>query len=190
MILKKKHPAKKDFLNEPINIGRATYEYQKAIANSNESFLLNPDYNQFPFPKKWFKNIGYTIVGFCFTIKNAPDNLKDILNPSDELINDGENNNIEVVDKTFTMELIFNEKELLAKIAEYKAIPTKNFINESFFLYDKSNTIKKTFITALNKQLSIYGSFSYFSGNTSIKNLKLLDVSNSLKFLVEKKALK
>ena len=88
------------------------------------------------------------------------------------------------------MELIFNEKELLAKIAEYKAIPTKNFINESFFLYDKSNTIKKTFITALNKQLSIYGSFSYFSGNTSIKNLKLLDVSNSLKFLVAKKALK
>ena len=57
-------------------------------------------------------------------------------------------------------------------------------------MYDKSNTIKNTFITALNKQLSIYGSFSYFSGNTSIKNLKLLDVSNSLKFLVAKKALK
>ena len=140
------------------------------MANSNQSFLLNPDDNQFLFPKKWFKNMGYTIDGFSFTIKNAPDNLKNILNPSDELINDGENNNIEVVDKTFTMELIFNEKELLAKIAEYKAIPTKNFINESFFLYDKSNTIKKTFITALNKQLSIYGSFSYFSGNTSIKN--------------------
>ena len=152
--------------------------------------MLHPDDNQFPFPKKWFKNIGYTIDGFSFTLKDAPDNLKDVLNPSDELINDGENNNIEVVDKTFTVELIFNEKELLAKIAEYKAIPTKNFINESFFLYDKSNTIKKTFITALNKQLSIYGSFSYFSGNTSIKNLKLLDVSNSLKFLVAKKALK
>ena len=149
--------------------------------------MLHPDDNQFPFPKKWFKNIGYTIDGFSFTLKDAPDNLKDVLNPSDELINDGENNNIEVVDKTFTMELIFNEKELLAKIAEYKAIPTKNFINKSFFLYDKSNTIKKTFITALNKQL---GSFSYFSGNTSIKNLKLLDVSNSLKFLVAKKALK
>ena len=95
-----------------------------------------------------------------------------------------------MVDKTFTMELIFNKKDLLDKIAEYKAVPTKNFINEIFFLYDKSNTIKKTFITALNKQLSIYGSFSYFSGNTSIKNLKLLDVSDSLKFLVEKRALK
>ena len=95
-----------------------------------------------------------------------------------------------MVDKTFTSELFFDERPLLAKIAEYKAIPTINFINESFFLYDKSNTIKKTFISALNKQLSIYGSFSYFSGNTSIKKLKLLDVSNSLKFLVEKKALK
>ena len=73
---------------------------------------------------------------------------------------------------------------------EYKAIPTKNLINESFFLCDKSNTIKKTFITALNKQLSIYGSFSYFSGNVSIKKLTLLEVSNALKFLIEKKVLK
>ena len=57
-------------------------------------------------------------------------------------------------------------------------------------MYDKSNIIKKTFISALNKQLSIYGSFSYFPGSAWIKNLKLLDVSNSLKFLLEKKALK
>ena len=60
-------------------------------------------------------------------------------------------------------------------------------INESFFLYDKSNLIKKT---AINKQLSLYGSFSYFSGKTSIKNLKLIDVINSLKFLKKKKSLK
>ena len=58
-----------------------------------------------------------------------------------------------------------------------------------FFLYDKSNTIKKTFISALNKQLSIYGSFSYFSGNVSIK-LTLIEVSNAVKFLIEKKGLK
>ena len=55
---------------------------------------------------------------------------------------------------------------------------------------DKSNTIKKTFITALNKQLSIYGYFSYFSGNVSIKKLTLLEVSKALKFLIEKKVLK
>ena len=57
------------------------------------------------------------------------------------------------------------------------------------FFY-KSNTIKKTYVTAINKQLSLYGSFSYFSGKTSIKNIKLIDVNNSLKSLVEKTLLK
>ena len=36
----------------------------------------------------------------------------------------------------------------------------------------------------------MYGSFSYFSGKTSISNLKLLTWSNFLKFLREKKSLK
>ena len=81
-------------------------------------------------------------------------------------------------------------KEIEDKIKEYNATPTKSYINESFFLYDKSNTIKKTFVTAINKQLSLYGSFSYFLGKTSIKNINLIDVNNSLKFLVEKKSLK
>ena len=66
----------------------------------------------------------------------------------------------------------------------------KNFINESCFSYDKSNLIKKTFITAINKQVSLYGSFSYFSGKTSISNLKLLTSNDFLKFLGEKKSLK
>ena len=53
-------------------------------------------------------------------------------------------------------------KYLIEKIAEYNAIPTKNFINEGYFLYDKSNLTKKTFVTAINKELNLYGSFSYF----------------------------
>ena len=76
------------------------------------------------------------------------------------------------------------------KIAEYNAIPIKNYFNESFFLYDKSNAIKKIFVTAIDKELLLYGSSSYFSGKTSIKNIKLIDVINRLKFLVEKKLLK
>ena len=47
-------------------------------------------------------------------------------------------------------------KYLKEKIAEYNAIPTKNFINEGCFLYDKSNLIKKTFVTSINKQLNLY----------------------------------
>ena len=49
--------------------------------------------------------------------------------------------------------------------------------------------IKKTFITALNKEISIYGSFSFFTGKKLLKEkLNLLDVSNHLKFFVEKKS--
>ena len=37
-----------------------------------------------------------------------------------------------------------------------------DFINESYFLYDKSNFIKQTFIMEINKIVSSYGSVSYF----------------------------
>lgn len=97
---------------------------------------------------------------------------------------------LRLIDNNLTEKLFFDGQLLLGKIEEYQKILKLNFINESFFLYDKSNIIKKTLISALNKQLSIYGSFSYFSGSAFIKNLKLLDVSHSLKFLLEKKALK
>ena len=49
--------------------------------------------------------------------------------------------------------------------------------------------IKKTYVTTINKQLSIYGSFSYFSGKTSATNIKLLSSNNFLKFLTDKRSL-
>ena len=82
------------------------------------------------------------------------------------------------------------KKDIEEKIAEYEIIATTNFINESYFLYDKSNLIKKTFVTAINKQLSLYGSFSYFSGRTTATNLNLISSNDFLKFLIEKKSLK
>ena len=49
---------------------------------------------------------------------------------------------------------------------------------------------KNTFVTAINKTLSIYGSFSHFSGKTTEKEIQLLGASNFLKFFVEKEPLK
>ena len=112
--------------------------------------------------------------------------LTNILDPSPNLINT--ETNTEQIDNTLTLELFANKKNIEDKISEYNAILTKNFINESFFLYDKSNLIKKTFVTAINKQLLLYGSFSYFSGKTSIKDLKL--INSPLNFLIEKRCLK
>lgn len=42
----------------------------------------------------------------------------------------------------------------------------------------------------LQLTISLYGSFTYFLGKTAEKEIKLLDVSNSLKFYIEKRALK
>ena len=108
--------------------------------------------------------------------------LTNILDPSPNLINT--ETNTEQIDNTLTLELFANKKNTEDKISQYNAIPTKNFINESFFLYDKSNLIKKTFVTAINKQLSLYGSFSYFSG----KDLRLINFP--LNLLIEKRSLK
>ena len=92
-----------------LDIGRVQYEFSSPNGNLNASQKLKQeDRNDFSFPKKYYKNIGFTIHGFSFKFNNAlVDNLKSILNPSDDLINDGENNNIELVHNNLTSDLFF-----------------------------------------------------------------------------------
>ena len=59
-------------------------------------------------------------------------------------------------------------------------------INESYFLYDKSNLIKETYIATLNKRISIYGSISYFDKKTENEIFKIISPENLLKFFVKK----
>ena len=148
-------------------LGRKLYEYK-----ANNTHQINISIFDFLFPDKFYDTIGVTVHRFLFTLKTLPDNLKTILNPSNDLVNIERGG--EEVENTLTKDLFYDVKKIKAKIEEYKAILTKNFINEGYFLYDKSNLIKKTFVTAINKQLNLYGSFSYYSGKTSISNLKLI----------------
>ena len=53
-------------------------------------------------------------------------------------------------------------------------IPVVYYINESYSLYDKNDLIKETFITALNKKISIYGSISYFNKKTKNEIFKII----------------
>ena len=64
------------------------------------------------------------------------------------------------------------------------------YINKSYFLYDKSDLIKETFITALNKKVSIYVSISYFNKKTENEIFKIITPEKFLKFYVEKNAAK
>ena len=59
-----------------------------------------------------------------------------------------------------------------------------------YFLYNKSDLIKETFITALNKKISIYGSISYFNNKTENEIFKIIAPENFLKIYVEKDATK
>ena len=57
-------------------------------------------------------------------------------------------------------------------------------------MYDNSNLNLNTHITALNKTVSRYGSFSYFQGKTPKEKLNLPNAEKLLKFLVEKNTLR
>ena len=179
-----------NYLSEQLTFGRVLYEYVKKNPFSSRNFTLNADDNKFLFPEKWHKTKGYSVYGFSFAFKKLPSTINNILKPTDNSISDFQNGNTEEVNNGISTNSFFDEKTFHEKVEEFKAIPKKEFINESFFLCDKSNTIKRIFITALNKELSIYGSLSYFSGRESAKNIKLVDISNHLKFLVEKKTIR
>ena len=160
-------------------LGRKLYEYR-----ANNKNQINIGRFDLLFPDKYYDTIGFTVDGFLFTLKNLSDNLQVILNLSNDLINIERVG--EEVENTLTKDLFYDIKKIKEKIKEYYAIPTKNFINEGYFLYDKSSLIKKTFATAINKQLNLYGFFSHFSGKTSISNLKLINSNDLLKFFIEK----
>ena len=69
----------------------------------------------------------------------------------------------------FNSKDIFNiPQENLVKraIENYIKKLTVSFVNERYFLYDKSNMIEETFITEINKLISVYDSISYCDKNS------------------------
>ena len=77
-------------------------------------------------------------------------------------------------------------KRIKDNIKNYKNTPTTHYINKSYFLYDKSDLIKDTFITALNKKISIYGSISYLNKKTENEIFKIVSQEEFLKLYVDK----
>ena len=77
------------------------YEY-RINRNKKRPLNIHPRDLDWPFPEKFYETIGYTVYGFSFKFKNAPANLKSILNPQDDLMNDGDNDNLEKANNNFT----------------------------------------------------------------------------------------
>ena len=85
-----------------------------------------------PFPEKYYKSMGYRVYGFTFVFPKVKTSISDITNPKNDQIN-VENR----------LEEFPSKKNIEDKMAEYNAVPWKYFINESYFLSDKSFLIKK-----------------------------------------------
>ena len=140
-------------------------------------------------PRTYVKSLGPTVSGSKFEFLNTSRRLEVALEPTTNLLNleKPEYKDSHFLDKN---DFYNNQKEITELIAEYNKLPGKYFVNESYFLYAKSNLIKNTYITALNKTISTCGSFSYFKTKTTNESLHLLDAGNFLKFLVEKNSLR
>ena len=140
-----------------------------------------------PFPDEYFKSIGLTVSRFQFLQPNLPILLKSFFLPSANLINTEP-----VTEEVITVQTQYSfypEQESIEEIIKkYKDVPTFYFINESYFLYNKSDLIKETFITALQKKKKIYGSISYFNKKTKDEIFKTLSTEKLLKVFVNKDA--
>lgn len=118
------------FSEFPSTLGRKLYEYR--IGKDRKVISIHPNNLDWPFPDIWYKTIGFTINGFSLKFKNIPTDMANILDPSPQLIN--KENNVEQVDNTLTQDqFTSNKKDIDDKIKEFNAIPTKNYIKESFF---------------------------------------------------------
>ena len=71
-----------------------------------------------------------------------------------------------------------------------KEIKNNQAIQRSFFLYDRSNIIKKTFVNEINEFLPIMCSFGYFGKTTDIQNIDLISSKNAQKVYIEKNAIR
>ena len=67
---------------------------------------------------------------------------------------------------------------------------TVGFLNESYFFYDKSNVIEQTFVTEINKLISVYGSISFFNTKSVNEKVQIVSFNNPFKFTVLKDMIK
>ena len=128
----------------------------KIKANTN---IINQDIQKEDvyLPDFFSKQLGHHIGKFLFSLPNSS-TLKSLLAPLGNLSN-------EINPETINPKDIFKiPQENLVKtvIENYIKTLTVSFVNESYFLNDKSNDIEQTFITELNKLISVYSSIIYF----------------------------
>ena len=89
----------------------------------------------------------------------------------------------------------YAEKEILKLMTPLYSraldeVRNNHSIQISFFLYDRSDIIMKTFVTEINNFLPIICSFGYFGTTHNIEYINMITPKNAQKFYVEKNAIR
>ena len=134
--------------------------------------------------------IGAALRGFTFNVTlKVNNNLRNFLELSTGLITK-ESGQVEFSSVPTKGQFFSTTQGIEEAVEKLNKILTDFYINGSYFLSDKSGFIDQTFITALNKKISIYGSISYFNKKTNNDISKIIDPEEFLKLFVKKDTLK
>ena len=118
-------------------------------------------------PNKYYKTLGLSLRGFSFTFPDVSDSLKTLFEPSQDLIY--KKTGREEISSVPTQYFLFpQQKAIEDAIKNLNDVSVKYFINESYFLFDKSALIKETFITAIQKKFQFMAQSA-----TSVQKLKI-----------------
>ena len=128
--------------------------------------LLKP-YHKMPvnhldiFYSKWIEpNNSFPFHEFEFECdSNVPDKIKNILKPNNDEIAI-QNEKIPMLDGI--LENLTTDAELEVIKYNFRVTERENLVQDSYFIYDHSNLVKKSLITEPNQFISIYESVSYF----------------------------
>ena len=136
------------FSEFPDIFGRKLYENRKKTTNPN-TITISPAHNDQPMPTTNVKSFGPTVSRFKFEFLNTSRRLEVALTLTTNLLalEKPEYKDSHFLDKN---DFESHKKELTDLIEEYNKLPGK------YFVYDRSNLIKNTYITAINKYLYIW----------------------------------
>ena len=143
-------------------------------------FNYNPTIYDFYLPKKITIVDLFQINDIIISFKGVINKINDLLKPSTDIWN----NNKKI---TIWKDQLGLPQQMFVELAlgNYLKKLLVDFITESHFLYNKSNLIEESFITEIDKLISIYGSISYF-GKKRDEIAEIVSSSNPLEFNVKK----
>ena len=100
----------------------------------------------------------------------------DILRPTEDILNTGKE----------TVPISADDFNFFEDVEIEKSLTGTQFMQDSYFLYNKSNLIKRSFITELNKFISIYGSISCFDSKKNSQNCRNSFIERSFRIFFGK----